>query len=96
MAAGTKVHSSLGLRVTMAMQMTPMNRPIALENSPADSVPITSTAAATARTGRYRGSASTGRLTIARLMIARSAVAAGRPSVELPRAANASVFPNGA
>ena len=80
----------------MAMQNTPVSSPIALENSPAESAPITSTAAATARTGRYLRNRVHSPATMARLITARSAVAAGRPSVELPRAANASVYPNGA
>ena len=53
-AAGTKTESSLGILATMATQTMPMTRPIALENSPAESAPMTNSSPAAARHGRWR------------------------------------------
>ena len=69
----------------MAMRTIPTTNPMALENSPAASTPATNSAPAAARMNlcpRYRVHRPA---TIARLKISRSAVAAGRPRVELPR-----------
>jgi len=51
-APGMKTVISLGTSATIAMQTMPTTRPIALENSPAESAPITKSNPAAARAGR--------------------------------------------